>query len=326
MCVYPRLIPNPKYLPNKKNKGNPATPSDYRLMTTAIGCGKCFECREQYARDWKIRMYEELRGAMQQEKAMHFVTLTFSEEKLQKYINETINEETGEISENEAATLATRHFLERWRKKHKKSLRHWLITELGHTGTERLHIHGIIIVDKPITREYLFKYWQNGWADNGEYVNLRTIGYITKYITKIDKDHPEFTGKILCSSGIGDWYFKAGHGKRFNEYCGLDTKEYYRSKQGYKMSLPIYYRNHIYTEKEREKLWLQKLDKQKTWLDGVEYDISTNDGINKYQRALKEAQKKNKKLNYGKIEWDWEIYNKSIKYLNINKTRNILAK
>ena len=47
-------------------------------------------------------------------------------------------------TDNKAAAYAVRHWLERVRKKTKKSVKHWLITELGHKGTERIHLHGII--------------------------------------------------------------------------------------------------------------------------------------------------------------------------------------
>ena len=40
------------------------------------------------------------------------------------------------------------------------------------------------------------------------------------------------------------------------------TKETYINSQGFKMALPVYYRNKIYTEEEREKLWIEKLDKE----------------------------------------------------------------
>ena len=39
-----------------------------------------------------------------------------------------------------------------------------------------------------------------------------------------------------------------------------ETKETYINSQGFKMALPMYYRNKIYTEEEREKLWIEKLD------------------------------------------------------------------
>ena len=71
-----------------------------------------------------------------------FITLTFSNEELDKLI-----QETGIQESNAVATIAVRRFLERWRKKNKKSVRHWLVTELGHKNTEHLHLHGIIWTD-----------------------------------------------------------------------------------------------------------------------------------------------------------------------------------
>ena len=65
-----------------------------------------------------------------------FVTLTFSNEKLTTLNNEIPNEIQGYARDNALATLAVRRFLERWRKKNKKSIRHWLVTELGHKGTD----------------------------------------------------------------------------------------------------------------------------------------------------------------------------------------------
>ena len=42
--------------------------------------------------------------------------------------------------EDGIATLAVRRFLERWRKKYKKSVKHWFVTELGGKFTERIHL------------------------------------------------------------------------------------------------------------------------------------------------------------------------------------------
>ena len=47
MCLYPKLIQNPKYKKNKKNGGNVPTPQDDRVLLVPIGCGKCFECMKQ---------------------------------------------------------------------------------------------------------------------------------------------------------------------------------------------------------------------------------------------------------------------------------------
>ena len=47
MCLYPKLIKNKKYLPNKKNNWNPPKCEDYRVLYVTAACGKCLECRKQ---------------------------------------------------------------------------------------------------------------------------------------------------------------------------------------------------------------------------------------------------------------------------------------
>ena len=178
MCLYPKLILNKRYLPSKKNKGIVPICKDERLRYVAVGCGICYECRKQKANQWKVRLYEELKT----NNNAVFVTLTFDEEHLNKY--NSIKDE------NELATKAVRHFLERVRKKTKKSLKHFLITEKGHEGTERIHLHGIIWGDN--VKEICEEKWQNGYVYYGEYVNNQTINYIIKYILKPDNDHPDF--------------------------------------------------------------------------------------------------------------------------------------
>lgn len=306
MCLYPRLIKNPKYKPNKKNGGHPPECKDKRQLLVPVGCGECIECRRQVAQSWRIRLSEELQTTKLNP---YFITLTFNEEKLLWY------RETTE-SDNLAATSAVRLFLERWRKRYKKSLRHWLITELGHEGTERIHLHGIIFCEKGQI-ETLEKTWGNGFVHIGNYCTLRTINYIIKYVTKIDNDHPNFKGKILCSPGIGKDYIEKG--KRFNAYNGERTKEYYRSKEGFKLNLPMYYRNHIYSEEEKEKLWAAKIDKQERYILGTRYNTKTKEELNNYLNALATAQKDNIKNGYGEQKWNvdkyvgnfWKINNKS---------------
>ena len=305
MCLYPRLIKNRKYLINKKNKGNVPTPNDERVKYVSIGCGKCIECTKKRARDWKVRLNEEIRV----NNKAKFVTLTFDEKNLKKY-KELVIDYPEEEQPNEIATLAIRHFLERWRKEYKKSVKHWLITELGHTGTERIHIHGILWTEED--NKTITKLWKNGYTYTGQYVNEKTINYISKYVTKIDIQHKWFTGKILTSAGIGSNYTKRPDSNK-NKFKHKDTNELYTTRTGTKLPLPIYYRNKIYTEEEREKLWTIKLDQEIRYIEGKKIDVSTDEGIKLYEKALEEARKNNIKMGYGKIDWDSEIYKKSIK-------------
>lgn len=315
MCLYPRLVPNPKYKPNKKNGGVVPKPPDKRVLMVPIGCGHCIECRRQLARSWKIRLSEEIEA----NPTNNFVTLTLSDESIDKLTEYYITHNDGATpTENDIAKTAVRLFLERWRKKHKKSLRHWLVTELGDEGTERIHLHGMIWWED---WQEINDTWQYGWTDNGYYVNQRSINYQIKYIFKQDEKHPEFEPKILCSPGIGRNYIDTKL-KRFNQYAGKDTREYYRTAQGYKLNLPIYYRNYAFNEEEREKLWLQKLDEKKIWVLGTAYDISTSEGIENYCNALKVAQRDNIKNGYGKITWKKKDYKKQLIKINSNFVDN----
>lgn len=301
MCLYPKLIKNPKYKANKKNGGNIPAVLDERVKLVPVGCQKCIECRKQKARGWMLRLLEDIKT----NKNGKFITLTFSPNELSKLHNEC--EGVGYEKDNNIATLSVRRFLERWRKEFKISVRHWLITELGQTSTEHLHIHGIIWTDQVNAIQKHWKYgnvW-NGYYRNGKienYVNEATIIYITKYITKQDILHKNYQSKILCSKGIGCNYTKTTQ-SRANKFNNDNTDECYRTEKGYKIALPTYWRNKIYSEKERELLWLQKLDKNERWVCG-ERVSSLNE--KEYQELLKYYRMKNKRLGYGDDEKNWE--------------------
>lgn len=311
MCLYPRLITNRKYIANKKNGGVIPAVSDERTKLVPVGCGKCMECMKKKARDWNVRLMEESRS--RRDGVM--VTLTFSDESIAK-LAEGIKLSGYEL-DNEIAKKATRLFLERWRKKYKKSIRHWLVTELGHNGTENIHMHGIMWTDKPKTE--IEKIWGYGYTWFGTYVNERTVNYITKYVHKIDQDHKEYKPRILTSAGIGGSYVNRKDAKN-NKYKEGKTNEAYKNRQGYKMALPIYYRNKIYTEDEREKLWIEKLDEEKRYVNGIEVDISKGD--EKYYKVLEEQRRINKQLGYGddSINWDRKRYERE-RRIGLQKTR-----
>ncbi len=165
MCLYPRLIKNPKYKVSKKNKGIVPVCKDDRVMMIPVGCNRCMECRKKKSRDWNVRLQEEVRQSVLKG---HFMTLTFSDDSLIKLGNIANRDEDvydGYELDNKIATLAVRRFTENWRVQKKKSLRHWLITELGHSGTERLHLHGLIWTDEP--EEEIKKFWKFGSGDTG---------------------------------------------------------------------------------------------------------------------------------------------------------------
>lgn len=310
MCLYPKLIKNRKYTANKKNGGVIPAVTDKRVLWVPVGCGKCMECKKQKSRSWQVRLLEDIR----ENKNGKFVTLTFSNESIAELGKEfpTLG---GYEKDNKIAKLGVRRFLERWRKKHKKSVRHWLVSELGHNGTENIHLHGIIWTDEPNDIKEIWKY---GYTWEGTFVNEKTVNYIIKYVNKMDMDHKEYEPIVLTSAGIGSSYMKRNDAVK-NKYRGKDTREWYKNRQGYTMNMPIYWRNKIYTDEEREKLWLQKLDKQVRFVNGRKIDISKHE--EDYYRVLNEERIKNKELGYGddKINWERRRYENDRRNANFKK-------
>lgn len=304
MCLYPRLIKNPKYTATKKNGGIIPAISDTRVLAVPIGCGDCMECRKKKAREWSTRLKEDIRH----NKNARFITLTFSNKEITALYDEIRTEAwlngteiKGYELDNKAATLGVRRFTERWRKKNKKTIRHWLTTEIGHRGTENIHMHGFIWTNENI--EEIKEKWKYGNIWIGKYVNEKTINYCIKYVTKKDLQHKHYKPIILTSNGIGKGYTER-YDHKTNRYTGETTKETYTTRQGTQTQLPMYWRNKIYTEEEREKLWINKIEQKKRYVNGREIDISK--GLEEYNEAVKQARKKNKRLGYGN---GMEIYN-----------------
>lgn len=318
MCLYPKLIKNRKYTINKKNNGNIPLVRDNRVLLVPVGCGNCIECRKQKARAWQVRLLEDIKT----NRNGKFVTMTFSNKSIAELSSE-IKGLSGYERDNAIATLAMRRFNERWRKKYKKAIRHWMVTEIGHKGTENIHLHGIVWTNEKF--ETISKIWQYGYMYPSEernkrenYVNGRTISYIVKYVNKVDEKHKTYKSIILTSPGIGNNYTKTWDSKS-NKYNGVNTIETYRTESGHKISMPIYWRNNIYSEEERENLWLNRMDKQEMWVMGEKVDVSkgyeTYDKLQKYYRYI------NTSMGYGNNEKNEErmIYERERRNLMIKE-------
>lgn len=265
--------------------------------------------QKQKKNEWRIRLQEDIRV----NKNGMFTTLTFSDESIKELSEiESIKDLSGYELDNAIARIAVRRFYERHRKKYKKSIRHWLVTEIGHNGTENIHLHGIIWTDlSPIEIEEL---WGYGHIMDGRhrasekkksYISGRSVTYITKYLTKKDLQHKHYKPIMLTSNGIGKAYLDT-HNAEINryKYGGEKTREYHINENGYKIALPVYLRNNIYSEDEREKLWIEKLDAGIMWIDGKKYNIKTQE--KEYMQELKRAQKRSEALGYGNRKGTWD--------------------
>ena len=71
--------------------------------------------------------------------------------------------------------------------------------------------------------------------------------------------------------------------------------------------LPIYYRNMIYDEDEKEDLWLFKLDQQVRYVMGEKVDVS--EGTQAYFKVLEWYQRINEECGFGSRKgWDEHQY------------------
>ncbi|AXH76120.1 MAG: replication initiator protein [Microviridae sp.] len=318
MCLYPKLIRNKRYVINQKNGGLVPPVYDTRVLVVPAICGKCMECRKQKAREWQIRLMEDIKT----NRNGKFITLTLSNESYKELyetgkiirknkltgIKEELNikDLEGYDIDNSIAKVALRRFNERYRKLTGKAIRHFVITELGSNGTENIHMHGIIWTDKQ--REEIADIWKYGFIWMGynkmsgieNYVNEKTINYIIKYIHKQDKKHPQYISKVLTSAGIGGTYNEL---KR-HEFNEDKTKETYVMKNGREGAIPTYYRKKMWNDEEREALWLHKLDKQERWICGERVDISK--GEEEYYKLLEYHRKRAQKLGYADNSKEWE--------------------
>lgn len=283
---------------------------DTRVSEIEIPCGNCIECRQAKAREWQARLSEEIK----EWKFKYFVTLTFSPEGLQQIC---LKKRIPEC--NAAAAFALRHCLERYRKDHKVSLRHWCVTELGHENTERIHLHGLLMADSPLEFKELerkengiiaeWKYWKYGIIFVGDFVNQMSVNYMVKYMEKIDNDHKGFIGQVLASPGIGrKWVEKA---KTDYKYRPKQTLDFYRLPNGSKIKLPKYWKNKFLNEEERELVWREFMDREKISIRGNNYDQKTV--TNKtLSNITTKAQQVNTELGYGTDSHEWRKKNWNI--------------
>lgn len=253
-----------------------------------------------------MRITEDIK----ENKIAKIVTLTFNTESLIELAKECKGA-TGYELDNQICKLAVKRWRERWRKKYKRSPRHWLITELGHGKTEHVHMHGIVwednryILEDELLNE-IEKTWKYGFIGKGKinyntgkyinYVNEKTASYFTKYVNKIDEQHKEYKQIILTSPGIGKNFIESEKAKD-NIYKEGKTNQMYNVTNGGVLPMPEYFRRKMYTDEQREKMTTEMLDKNIIYIEGKEY--RGNIGDDKTNRMYEELRKKNARMGYG---------------------------
>jgi hypothetical protein len=180
-----------------------------------------------------------------------------------------------------------RKFLERVRKQTGKSIKHFVITERGEQNG-RIHMHGIWFGKAELLRK-----WQYGRVSvgnkelesylkkpKGNFVGDKSINYIMKYIGRTNMKYKNHIGKVLCSKGIG-----ANAIEKLKIY--KKEESIYKDRSGRRHAMPEYFKKKIYTEKERDEMWVRKLDEGNIWVCGEEIkNINSHKGAKLYENAL----------------------------------------
>ena len=102
---------------------------------------------------------------------------------------------------------------------------------------------------------------------------------------KVDIKHPTFKQIVLASAGIGAGYIdRLDYLWQKQNYKRIDVATY-TFKNGTKMAMPKYYKNKIFTEKERERMWINNLNRGLLWIFGEKVkadDWETIDNLRRY--------------------------------------------
>lgn len=235
-------------------------PPDYQID---VPCGRCHSCEKRRMRDFQIRLLYEYYCYPTNS---YFITLTFDQKSLERFKD----------NPNKAVLL----FLDRFRKSvnNNKQIRHWIVPEFG-KDTHRLHYHGILF-NLPLgdfSNHRLITLLENAWKYGFVDISLiRGDGaprYVSKYVTKSLSGFSKLP-RVISSHGIGSSYLNK---ENLHFHKPLDGYlRPYIIKNGYKIPLPRYYADKIFTEEDKVCMLLDRTftdlngDTEYIW-EGVKY-------------------------------------------------------
>jgi len=226
---------------------HPATAKTKTGNYVPVPCGKCPACLKNRARALIFRHEEYLNH---EAKNGFFLTLTYAPEHYPA---------DGNLSKKDLQL-----FQDRLRKKSDRDpskpkdwpqIKYADVGEYG-TKTGRAHYHALEynLIPKLQDPETLSKIWGLGFVVIKK-ANPNTINYTLKYILKSWNDDTKQKPFLIQSNGIGLSYVK-----RASQMHKDNLQSYIRTIDGYKMKMPDYIRNKIFTEEELEIIKEQNLE------------------------------------------------------------------
>lgn len=240
-----------------------------------VPCGKCEACLARRARDWMIRLTEELKDSSY----ACFVTLTYDDEHLprqdRKVYDWMIDQEVTFKDVPVHRVRDCQLFLKRLRKDNPDvKIRYFLVSEFG-PRTLRPHYHAIVfnLPRERCNKMYISSKWQNGFVEVSKVTEGR-IAYVTKYCfgsTTLPYWLPKNITKMSLKPAIGyKWY--ENYKKQLES---VDEHEAHYFVNGYRLPAPAYYVRRF--EKEFQGSMLEdelneyKQSKMEDYLDSLYY-------------------------------------------------------
>lgn len=209
-------------------------------LTKVVPCGYCYQCLHRRQSAWAFRLGQELKRST----SACFLTLTYTDENIPK-------------SYNGNPTLEKKHyqnFTKRLRKKCKTTnIKYYACGEYGDV-TNRPHYHAIIFNlphSYTTNAEHISQIWGQGHIHIAP-CTTPTIHYVTKYLMKgrflptgeLDDRNPHFS---LMSKKMGSNYLTP----QMIKYHKENLQSYIKLDGGQAASLPRYFRDQIFTNKEK---------------------------------------------------------------------------
>lgn len=240
-----------------------------------VPCGKCEACLARRARDWMIRLREEMKDSSY----ACFVTLTYDDEHLpredRKVYDWTIDQVVTFKDVPVHRVRDCQLFLKRLRKDNPDvKIRYFLVSEFG-PKTLRPHYHAIIfnLPRERCNKAYISSKWQNGFVEVSKVTEGR-IAYVTKYCfgsTTLPYWLPKNFTKMSLKPAIGHKWYESY--KKQLEI--LNAEDAYYFANSYHLPCPAYYVRKFQKEFEisfsEDELAEYKQCKMEDYLDSLYY-------------------------------------------------------
>lgn len=259
----------------------------------SVPCGKCAHCLNKRRQQWTLRLLQEMNVA----ETATFWTFTYSDEKLPK---------DGKLEKKEVQK-AIKRLRQRNLKVSKKKIKYFLCGEYGEK-TNRPHYHAIFFNVHESLNDEMDQIWENGNVFCGS-VTQASIHYVTKYILKNLKGIKTINETFaLMSKALGINYVEKYKKNHFSkEYdvspdgviLGTKKLSYITMEGGFKMPIPRYYKEKMFSRVTREKMAKESQERmiKKSLKEMQDPDYVKNEKIQRKMRTKRASeQSKSKKV------------------------------